>query len=86
MKTIYKYELELAAVQEVEMPACPNFLDVQIQGDKICVWAQVDTEVISEAQRFFIVGTGKEIPPNENLNYIGTVQQGAFVWHVWVQR
>jgi hypothetical protein len=43
MRSIYKYE-----ITEQGMPlSAPitKFLSVQVQHDKICVWAEVDTEI-----------------------------------------
>jgi len=84
MRTIYKYELVMADTQEFFMPKKAVILDVQFQNEKMCVWALIDTEDTLTTKRFTIIGTGnpisKDIFPGL---YIGTVQTGAFVWHVF---
>ena len=53
--------------------------------ETVCLWAVVNTEEAKLVRRLFrIYGTGREIKePLESLNYIGTVQTGPFVWHVF---
>lgn len=83
MNTIWKYILPLTAKQIVFMPRGARILTVQIQEGNICLWAIVDTDNGNEERRFAIVGTGapNEIPTDST--YIGTCQDGAFVWHVF---
>lgn len=83
MRTIYKYALLLTGSQTLLLPSSAKPLSVQLQGEQLCLWAEVGDEwnpgkevVIS------IVGTGHPIPPGA-VNYLGTVQQGQFVWHVY---
>lgn len=83
MRTIYKYPLLLTDSQILHLPSSAKPLSAQLQGDQLCLWAEVEDEwnpgkevVIS------IVGTGHPIPPGA-VNYLGTVQQGPFVWHVY---
>lgn len=53
--------------------------------ETVCLWAISDTDESRKVRRLFrIYGTGREIKePLESLNYIGTVQTGSFVWHVF---
>ena len=102
MNTIYKYPLKVdhAAKVEVEMPQGSLILAVQVKKKHLvnnglpfiaetpCLWALVDTEEGSMVRRMFrIYGTGRKIrEPRRNLNYIGTVQTGSFVWHIFERK
>lgn len=86
MRSIYKYE-----ITEQGMPiSAPitNFLSVQTQHDKICVWAEVDTEMEDRHFLFTIIGTGWELDKINNFDkamYLGTVQylDGEYIWHIY---
>lgn len=85
MKTIYKYELS-PNDRPVMMLAGAEVLTAREQGDKICVWAKVDTaESMQSPRTFHVIGTGHEIPENPNLRNIGTaiLQGGGLVFHVF---
>lgn len=84
-KTIYKYVLELGE-QFVKMPIGSVPLDVQVDAKNgaITLWALVDPQAELQEVRFDVVGTGHSLPDSCSPNfYLGTVQQGPFVWHVF---
>lgn len=81
-ETIYKYELEITDRQEVRMSRTAEFLSVQMQGDKLCLWAMVRPNDAQASFEILIFGTGHTLPVPYG-RYIGTVQQGQFVWHVF---
>jgi hypothetical protein len=81
MKTIYKYPLMLAGVQHVVMPHGASLMSVQVQNNSICLWAYIETDNHPKTRRVLIVGTGHEVPPH--LKFVGTVQHGAYVWHIF---
>ena len=82
-KTIHKYRLQLTDSQVLQLPSSAKPLSVQIQAGQICLWAEVDN-VLEETKDVVIsvVGTGHDIPPGA-VHYLGTIQAGAFVWHVY---
>jgi len=82
MKTIHKYELELADFQQVDMPHGAILMTVIIQHGKLCLWAEVQTCNPMRGRIIEIVGTGNPIA-SKQTGYIGTVVDGAFVWHVF---
>lgn len=92
MNTIWKFELELEREPTVDMPIGARVLSVGTQGTsfdrKLVVWAHVpDSTAKTEERHFFVLGTGNDIPWRlEESTFIGTVQMGALVWHVWDQR
>lgn len=79
---IWKFILPITDEIEVDMPDVSIPLNVQLQSTDICLWAMVDPKGPKVKKRFFIVGTGHPFNPADKL-YIGTVQKGSFVWHVF---
>lgn len=86
MKTIWKFPLLLTARQTLQMPTGAKILTAQIQGSgeysKMTLWAQVDPDVPKVNRQIAIAGTGHDLPSGE---YVGTIQQHDFVWHVYDQ-
>jgi hypothetical protein len=82
MKTVRKYELEITDTQKVKIPLVFP-LCVQMQHGKLCLWAAIDTEKEEKEYAINIRGTGH---PMEGVGeYIGTVQDDVFVWHVFIK-
>ena len=83
MKQIWKWPLELTRDQTIAAPAGTRLLAVGDQGGRLMVWGEV---VVDHADRvridLAIYGTGHALPDNPG-RYLGTVLQGAFVWHVY---
>jgi hypothetical protein len=79
MKQIYKYKVMGA----IEMPKGAEILKLMVQDSfNVCIWAKVDPEMEIESRRFEVIGTGH--PFNDtNKQYIGTYQDGPFVWHIF---
>lgn len=92
MARIFKYPLELADKQTVEMPKGSEILTAHTQHDVMTLWALVPDERYdgfpTEQRTIQIIGTGHYVSrrPNQDqelLKYIATVFQGPFVWHVF---
>lgn len=83
MKTIYKYPIVVADEQVIEMPIYASILSVQMQGDKVNIWALVDTALPTSPVKIRVLGTGTPIAAGLQLRHIGTVCS-VFVWHVFV--
>ena len=86
MRSIYKYEI-IEQCMQLSAPIT-RFLSVQIQHDKICFWAEIDTEMEDRHFLFTIIGTGWELDKINNFDkttYLGTVQhsKGDQVWHIY---
>lgn len=79
---IYKYPLEVTDEQIIDMPGSARLLSVQMQRGVVCLWAWVDPNAIPKKRHIVIIGTGNPISffPGE---FVGAVQQGQFVWHVF---
>lgn len=82
---IWKYTIQVAKNQLLEIPEGGRILDVQAQRDEICLWVLVDPYCSQVTREFSVYGTGHDVPNNELLEHVGTVQTagGAFVWHIF---
>lgn len=85
MKTIWKYPIALADEQIIHFPVGANFLTAQKQG-VICIWAEVESDQTKMVPvKIFVLGTGHP-KPEAAATYLGTIQDGGFVWHVFADR
>jgi hypothetical protein len=82
-KTILKYPLTTWNPQEVSMPAGAEVLCLQMQQDVPTLWALCDPAASSETRVFERHGTGWQIDDADKLKYVGTAQDGPFVWHIF---
>lgn len=81
-ETIYKYPLTLDGFsEEIEMPLGARILTLQTQGDIPTLWAIVDPRELMETRLFGAIGTGHPVPANGS--YVGTWQDGPYVWHLF---
>ena len=85
MKTIFKYQLDVVDTQVVKMPANADVFSAQFQGEQLCVWALVDTELELEDREFRIFGTGTPFEVSGMFRFLDTAQQGPFVRHIFVK-
>ena len=83
MTTIYKYALSIGDQQLVFMPQGAKTLCVQVQDGHICLWCEVVSVNPPVPRTVRVFGTGHPIW-TEAHSYIGTVQQGGFVWHIYI--
>ena len=83
MKTIFKYVLAMGDLQHIPMPKGAEVLAVQTQDDLPCLWALCDKHAPYVSRTVKIVGTGWTEADIQRDQYIGTFQQGPFVWHVF---
>ena len=77
MKTIYKYTITR---RPIEIHTNAVILHVDLQDQSYCLWALVDTTNPLEQRQFDVVGTGWDY--EDNMHYVGTILENAFVWHV----
>lgn len=82
---IHKQILRLAdgfVKNELEVPYGAKFLTVQMQHNTPMLWYSFSPKAKTTTKRIvYCVGTG--FPHDETLlgDYIGTVQEGNYVWH-----
>lgn len=86
-KTIWKYLLKLTDGQNISFPIGAEFLDVQVQGDQICLWALVDPKAKTEIRFIEIFATGSPVLYEMGVSrkHISTFQMkgGLFVYHAF---
>lgn len=58
MRSIWKFPLEVVDSQDIELPLHAQPLAVQMQGDKPCLWAIVETNAPKVTRTIYIYGTG----------------------------
>jgi hypothetical protein len=78
--SIWKYQVRAWGQTVIPMPRNARVVAVQLQRDIPTLWALVDPDAPRTERTFEVVGTGWDF--NEDESYIGTYQQGDFVWHV----
>lgn len=83
MKQVWKFPLGNGMRHEFHMPIMAKPLCVQIQAGIACIWVEVDPVLRNEMRVVWVVGTGIDIPPG--CEYIGTIQQPPFVWHIYIE-
>lgn len=89
MKTILKVTLDDVDSESIKpLPRGAVLRRVGEQHGRIVVWFEADYDLMDRAdgdnieqRRLSIRGTGHPIP--EDASYVGTVQIGAFVWHIF---
>lgn len=84
MKTIFKYRLLISDRQVVNLPRGATILSAGLDpAGELCLWAAVDTDNPKQPREILIFGTGHLLPDIVTLRFIGTVNQGPFMWHVF---
>lgn len=87
MRAIWKFELIPDDYQIVLIPAGAVLLTVQVQGNNICLWGEVETTAEKQERIIEIFGTGHKMPGGDDIKrkYISTFQLhgGALVFHVF---
>ena len=90
MRSIWKFELNGGNTRIKEKVIKWLSVDYDPSGN-ICVWAIVDPEAgIDEKVEYDIlqIGTGWDFNQNEldNMEFIGTVKEGFYMWHIFVNQ
>lgn len=82
MLVIWKFPLGLFYSQRVIMPNGARVLSVQIQRGVPTLWAICNPNERPTERKFEIIGTGQPFEWCER-EFVGTVQNGGVVWHVF---
>jgi len=86
MKKIYKYPLKLG-LNELEIPYI-EILNVINQRRVPTLYVLVNMEQQKKGKiKIYVSGTGWNIDDSiiENTNYLNTITDGMFVWHIFYQ-
>jgi hypothetical protein len=78
---VWKYKLKCPGQTILEIPMRHHLRAVQMQQGELCLWAEVALDVPQIPVTFEVIGTGWDVP--ERGFWVGTVQAGAYVWHVY---
>jgi hypothetical protein len=84
-KTVHKFVIEDGFDIAISMPKGAEILSVQNQNGNIAIWALVIPSNEPEQRCFEIYGTGHPMHCDMGIerNFIGTVQIGGLVFHVF---
>ena len=83
MKSIWKYELVNTDVQSVDMPLGAEILTVQMQNGKPHIWCLVNEKEEKAFRKIRIICTGESIKSHFTGKYIGSYQDGVYVFHLF---
>lgn len=81
MRRIWKFELGVGYTPR-QMPRGAKLRAVQMQGVVPTLWAEVDEAAPKATRVLCFYGTGHNMPADPGA-YVGTVQDGPFVWHLY---
>jgi len=81
IKQIWKYKLD-AVHNEIQIPSDGKVLAVQTQNEIPHIWVLVNSDNEMQTRTFTVVGTGHSFD-DTNKKYVGTFQDGPFVWHLF---
>jgi hypothetical protein len=82
---IWKFDLEYAAKQGIEMPHQAVILSVGLQNGGLKLWASCDPSAEKAIRTIYLVGTGHLSPSDPYARFRGTVMDGEFVWHIFAR-
>ena len=66
----------------ISMPIGANILTAQLQSDNVVIWAEIDDSVGLELRYFEVFMNGQPIPRGDRI-YLGTIQNGYIVLHIY---
>lgn len=79
---VWKFPFSIKDEVALSMPAGARVLHVAWQGKTPCMWVLCKANNPVVERHFRVHGTGHEnIESNET--YVGTLMDGAFVWHIF---
>ncbi len=85
---IYKYALNKDVEQTISLPKEAEILKVEMQNNKLCLWASfpIENENSSIKRAFQVVGTGWDFDKLLGMIYLDTVFDRGFVWHIFEEK
>ena len=82
-KVIYKYPLTSFPECTIQMPEEAKILSLQMQNGVITIWALVNAEGDLDVDRTFLMKATGQPFVTDGLEYLTTIQEGHYVWHVF---
>lgn len=85
--TIWKYVLSTEYVQIISVFLDAQFLTVQVQDDKPCLWVLCSPKDETTTVKVITAITGGKTEDADDMQYVGTYQLAdGFVGHVFIER
>jgi hypothetical protein len=82
--TIYRYPFAINDEFVIEMHAGAKVLSVRAWDGEPCVWALVNSSLLSVERRFALRGTGQSAKGLlTDATFVGTFKMGALVFHLF---
>ena len=81
MSVVWKFPLPHPRTV-LSMPKYARVLTAGVQEDHIVIWAQVIPAQPPEHRVFNVFNTGEQLPEDVR-DWVGTVQIGPIVWHIY---
>lgn len=85
MRTIWKFPVVISDGFAIRMPVGAEILSFDILAGQPNIWVLVDPDASVEPRFFRVVGTGHSLHA-DGLDYIGTVLDDVFVWHLFEEK
>lgn len=85
MRTIWKYTLSISDGPQYLYLPDGKLLCAQVQDGLVQLWFELDPSTEYVSRTFQVYGTGHQMPDDPG-DYVGTVQTGPFVWHVYERK
>ena len=88
LQVIWKWKLEDRPAQTIEVPRGTRIIHTELDnGNDICLWGITNpAEENMEELQVAIVGTGWKIENLDDWDYIGTIKDIPYFWHIFVKR
>ncbi len=84
MKVIYKYPIHLTGMEYINSYEGAEVLSVGYDPSGVpCVWAMVDTAKPQYPLNVLCLGTGWEVDMSFDYKFIGTINDGPYMWHIF---
>tara|TARA_Y100000310_G_C20312569_1_gene636901 strand:+ start:141 stop:407 length:267 start_codon:yes stop_codon:yes gene_type:complete len=82
--SIFKYQVPFPG-QEIELPKGARAISAQVQGNNLCLWAEVDPRASTVKRLVRVIGTGWPDSLDERMSHVSTYQLDDLMWHVYVE-
>ena len=82
-RTIFKFQFPIGDVIPIEMPTGAWILSAQMQYGVPSLWAVVDPNAPRIRRIIYLRGTGHPLGRAAVCPFIGTIQEGPLVWHLF---
>ena len=83
MRTVHKYEIDPQDNFGIEIPERGIIIAVAMQNGRMYAWVDGDNEDCYVRIPIYVFGTGHEIDSELQIEFISTVFDGPYIWHVY---